>query len=157
MKLFPLFFLFTFSLFSCGMKDSGKKLIKDNYTERIELMNTDREFSEVCEEKGFKAAFVEYIDSNGVLLRPDHLPIVGADAIDYLIQMDDTDFTLEWQPHYVEVAQSADLGFTYGVYALTPISQDTTLYGTYVSIWKKCKDGNWKFVLESTNDGLGAH
>lgn len=139
------------------MQNSSKEQPKDNYSERIDLMNTDRKFSEECGKKGFKTAFIDYIDSNGVFLKPDRMPIVGADAIDYLIQMNDTEFTLEWQPHYADVAKSADLGYTYGVYALSPASKDTVFYGTYVSIWKKNNEGNWKFVLESTNEGLESH
>jgi hypothetical protein len=42
---------------------------------KMEMMNADRAFSKMCEEKGMKTAFIEYLDSNGVLLRPNHLPI----------------------------------------------------------------------------------
>jgi ketosteroid isomerase-like protein len=33
--------------------------------------------------------------------------------------------------------------------------KDTIIYGTYISIWKKQSDGNWKFVLDSGNEGVG--
>jgi ketosteroid isomerase-like protein len=122
--------------------------------EKIVLMQTDKAFSEMSIEKGMKAAFIEYIDSNGVLLKPNQLPIVGANAIDYLIGQNDTSFTLNWQPHNAFVSKSADLGYTYGVYALHPKYADTVLYGTYVSIWKKQGDGRWKFVLDSGNEGI---
>ncbi len=122
--------------------------------EKINLMQTDRAFSEMCVAKGMKAAFIEYIDSNGVLLKPNHLPIVGANAIDYLVQQDDSDYTLNWQPENAFVSRSADLGYTYGVYALHPKNIDTVLYGTYVSIWKRQSDGKWKFVLDTGNEGI---
>ncbi|RYY71468.1 MAG: hypothetical protein EOO13_03015 [Chitinophagaceae bacterium] len=117
-------------------------------------MKTDQAFSDLSLAKGMKHAFIEYIDSNGVLLRPGHLPIVGANAIDFLIQQNDTDYTLNWQPQHAFVSQSADLGYTYGVYALEPKNLDTVLYGTYVSIWKKQDDGKWKFVLDTGNEGI---
>lgn len=122
--------------------------------EKVTLMQTDRAFSEMSVEKGMKAAFIEYIDSNGILLKPGRMPIIGAHAIDYLIQQNDADFVLNWQPYNAMVAASADLGFTYGVYALHPNNADTVLYGTYVSIWKKQGDGSWKFVLDSGNEGI---
>ncbi len=122
--------------------------------EKIALIRTDRAFSDMSVAKGMKAAFIEYIDSNGVLLKPNHLPIVGANAIDYLIAQDDSGYTLNWQPQYAFVSRSGDLGYTYGVYALHPNSIDTVLYGTYVSIWKKQGDGSWKFVLDSGNEGV---
>ncbi len=143
-------------LVSCASQDAKEKKQTVNLTkERIRLMEADKAFSDMCEQKGMKQAFIEYIDSNGVLLRPNTMPIVGAHAIDYLIQYNDTGFTMKWQPHYSHVAEAADLGYTYGVYSVTPSTRDTVLYGTYVSIWKKQKDGLWKFVLDSGNEGLG--
>lgn len=124
--------------------------------EKIELLKADQAFSDMCEEEGMKAAYMEFIDSNGVLLKPDHLPIVGADAIDYLLRQDDASYTLKWQPQNAHVALAADLAYTYGVYAVHPRQVDTVLYGTYVNIWKKQADGRWKFVLDATNEGIGA-
>jgi len=101
-----------------------------------------------------KNAFIEYIDSNGVLLRPGHLPIIGANAIDYLIQQDDTGYTLSWEPRNAEVAKSGEMGYTYGIYAMRPKAKDTVIYGTYVSVWKKQQDGKWKLLLDTGNEGV---
>lgn len=131
-----------------------QKEVPDIVNEKIALMKTDQAFSQMSVEKGMKEAFIEYIDSNGVLLRAGHLPIVGANAIDFLIQQNDTGFVLNWQPQNAFVSKSADLGYTYGVYALQPNSADTVIYGTYVSIWKKQGDGKWKFVLDTGNEGI---
>jgi ketosteroid isomerase-like protein len=120
-----------------------------------QMINADIAFSKLSVEKGVKHAFLEYLDSNGVLLKPGNFPIVGADAIDYLIQMDDSAYTLQWRPRDGMVAQSGELGYTFGVYALKPSAKDTVIYGTYVSIWKKQGDGSWKFVLDSGNEGVG--
>ena len=61
---------------------------------------------------------------------------------------------MTWEPRGGSVANSGELGYTYGVYSLKPNNKDTRLYGTYVSVWKKQADGNWKFVLESQNEGI---
>lgn len=122
---------------------------------KLDLMDADRSFSKLSEEKGMKYAFLEYIDSNGVLLRPNQPPIIGADAVDFLIQQNDTTYTLKWEPKDGFLAQSGELGYTYGIYALLPTSKDTIIYGTYVSIWKKEASGKWKFVLDSGNEGIG--
>jgi len=124
--------------------------------DRFLMMEADRNFSELSAQKGMKNAFLEYIDSNGVLLRSNSLPIVGADAVDYLIQQNDSNYTLTWEPKSGQVAQSGELGYTYGIYTLRPSDKDTAIYGTYVSIWKKQKDGKWKFVLDSGNEGVDA-
>lgn len=145
--------LFSVTLIACNDNTNKKKHVAA--FDKLDMMNTDRAFSKMSEEKGMKAAFIEYLDSNGILLRPNHLPIAGAEAIDYLLQQNDTDYTLTWEPRNGMVARSGDLGYTYGVYALRPTQKDTVLYGTYVSIWKKEKDGKWKFVLDAGNEGIG--
>jgi ketosteroid isomerase-like protein len=122
---------------------------------RIAMMKADVDFSNLSRAKGMKFAFLEYIDSNGVLLRPDTIPVIGADAVDYLLAQNDTGFSLTWKPTGAAVAASGDLGYTYGIYELHPKTKDTLLYGTYVSIWKKQADGKWKFVMDSGNEGIG--
>jgi ketosteroid isomerase-like protein len=137
-------------ILSCKQKQE-KMVVPDKSV----LLESDRAFSKFSYEKGMKAAFLEYLDSNGILLRPDHMPIIGADAVDYLIQQDDSQFSLTWQPQGATIAQSGELGFTYGVYALTPSVKDTVIYGTYTTIWKKQSDGKWKCLLDSGNPGIG--
>jgi ketosteroid isomerase-like protein len=117
------------------------------------IIKADKSFSEMSRQSGMKKAFIEYIDNEGILLRPNHPPIAGADAIDFLSQLNDSTYTLTWEPSGGEIAESGDLGFTYGIYKLE--IEDTLLQGTYVSIWKKQKDGKWKFVLDSGNEGIG--
>lgn len=120
----------------------------------MKMMDTDKAFSQMSREKGMKKAFIEYMDGEGVLLRPNQYPLIGASAIDFLSQVNDTAFTLEWEPQKAYIAKSGELGYTFGIYALKPSAADTILYGTYVSIWKKQPDGSWKFVLDSGNEGV---
>jgi ketosteroid isomerase-like protein len=118
-----------------------------------EILKTDKAFSELSKKEGMKRAFIEYIDNEGILLRPNHLPIIGANAIDYLSQVNDSSYTLTWSPAGGEVAASGELGYTFGIYKLA--LKDTVLKGTYVSIWKKQRDGKWKFKLDTGNEGIG--
>ena len=134
--------------FSCDLKK--ETAIKNPSSD--EIMNADIAFSDMSRQLGMKKAFLEYLDNNGILLRPAHKPLVGADAIDFLTLINDSAYTLTWKPEKAEIARSGDLGFTYGIYELK--TKDTTLKGTYVSIWKKQNDGEWKFVLDSGNEGL---
>jgi len=117
-----------------------------------EILNADIAFSDMSRQLGMKKAFLQYIDNEGTLLRPDHLPLVGADAIDYISALSDTGYTLSWKPVKAEMSKSGDIGYTYGIYELK--LPDTVFRGTYVNIWKKEKDGEWKFVLNSNNPGL---
>lgn len=147
------FTAFIISMHACNLPK--KRWKNDAAKSKEELLKTDRDFSDMSETKGMKAAFLEYIDSNGVLLRPNRLPIVGADAVDYLISLNDTSYKMSWSPKQAVVASSGDLGYTYGLYEVRPAQQDTVLYGTYISIWKREENGKWKFVLDSGNEGIG--
>jgi len=127
----------------------------DNFDYKTEMMEADRAFSKLSEQKGMKQALMQFIDSKGILLRPNTIPIVGGEAINYISQGNDTAYTMTWEPNGGTVAASGDLGYTYGIYSIKPNQRDTVLYGTYVSIWKRYPDGTWKFVLETGNEGIG--
>lgn len=118
-----------------------------------ELINTDKEFSAYSEKHGMHKAFLKYIDENGVMLRDKSMPLVGKQALVKLYEgQNDTSFTLIWKPVKADIAQSGDLGYTYGIWTLKTEKEEKQ--GTYVSIWKKNPEGKWKFVLDSGNDGL---
>jgi len=142
-----LLLIFSQVFFSCNWQSQTSKINSPD-----DILNADIAFSDMCREIGMKKAFLQYIDNEGVLLRPDHLPIIGADAIDYISILSDTAYKLSWRPMHAVIAKSGDIGYSYGTYQLK--INDTTLTGTYVNIWKKESDGEWKFVLNSNNPGL---
>jgi ketosteroid isomerase-like protein len=144
------FFFITLLIISCTSKKPDNNLVDNKFL----LMDTDRSFSKLSEQKGIKFALIQFIDSKGVLLRPASIPIVGGQAIHYVSQLNDTAYTMTWEPKGGNVALSGEMGYTYGVYSVKPNDRDTVLYGTYVSIWKQQTDGKWKFVLQSQNEGI---
>jgi len=125
--------------------------------EKQGLKQVDTDFSNLSIEKGMNHAFLSYADENAVLLKPNSHPIEGFEKLRERYSKPDTSFTLIWKPLYADIAVSLELGYTYGTWELktkdekgTPVSY----YGTYVTIWKKDKNGNWKFVLDTGNSGL---
>lgn len=151
-----LFSVLIFSLISCDFivtkKHTGNNVA---LSQKDSLLAADKAFSEMCVKDGYKQACLEFIDSNGVLLRPNAMPIMGADAVDYISMSNDTGFVMKWEPRQAVVAASGDMGYTFGVYAIEPKGADTTILGNYVNIWRRQSDGKWKFALNSANDGLG--
>ena len=143
--------VFLYSSCDSAKKNNDVILLSNNAA----LLKADNDFAALSAIKGLRQAYLENIDSNGVLLRPNALPIAGADAVDYIIGLKDTGYRMQWKPSNAVVAVSEDLGYTYGVYEIKSSLVDTTLYGTYISIWKKQHDGKWKFVLQSNNEGIG--
>lgn len=140
-----------FFLLSACLKKAEKK---NNADIKAEMIAAEISFSTLSQEKGTRNALMQYIDSNGVLLRPNTLPLVGADAVDFISQGNDTSYTMTWQPKGGSIAASGELGYTYGLYSVTPKNKDTVIYGTYVNIWKKQADGTWKLLLDSGNEGI---
>jgi ketosteroid isomerase-like protein len=145
------FLMIAFFITSCDQLKPNQEKV----TSADEVVNADIAFSDMSRQVGMKKAFMEYIGNDGVLLRPDYLPIIGADAIDFLSQINDTAFKLTWTPTKGGISQSGDLGYTYGVYELT--TADTILKGTYVNVWKKQSDGSWKFIVDSGNPGISSN
>ncbi len=146
--IFLIFLIFT-SL-SCFKKNEKKNPSADKEA----MMAAENAFSGLSEKMGMKKALMEYIDSNGVLLRPDTYPMVAGDAINYISQVNDSAYTMTWRPKGGSVAASGELGYTFGVYTLRSKSIDTLLQGSYVNIWKKQPDGKWKLLLDSGNQGI---
>lgn len=129
---------------------------QDIEKEKDLLKKTDSEFSKLSEEKGANAAFIAYASEGAVMLRANGYPIEGrAAVVETLSRRNDSTFTLVWKPSFADVASSGDLGYTYGTYELKSRPEGKLIgEGTYVTIWKKDKDGNWKFALDAGNEGL---
>jgi ketosteroid isomerase-like protein len=125
---------------------------------KSELMKIDREFSNLSLEIGAHESFLTYIDDSCILLRPNRHPVVGRKKIEEIYSKPDTSFSLSWEPLNADISSSGDMGFTYGIYTIhmdSPEGDKVTKEGTYVTIWKKNKAGEWKFVLDTGNQGLG--
>ncbi|MEO6683619.1 MAG: hypothetical protein ABIN48_12425 [Ginsengibacter sp.] len=120
-----------------------------------EIMEADKEFSDMSKHIGIRKAYTEFMSDEGVLLRPGFLPISGAEAVDYLSTIEDDEYELSWEAEGGMIASSGDLGFTYGVYSLK--TGDTVYKGTYTNIWKKNGNGPWKYVLNTSNSGISSN
>jgi ketosteroid isomerase-like protein len=118
------------------------------------ILTADRAFSKASLENGWVDAFLEFAEDSAVLLRPNAPPIEGKlFLIAYLSQYGDTVSQLSWEPKAGLMAVSGELGYTYGIWTMT---QGDTLErkGTYVTVWRKNSEGQWKWVLDTGNDGL---
>ncbi|MCK5029474.1 MAG: hypothetical protein KAR57_07565 [Bacteroidales bacterium] len=126
--------------------------------EKEELLQTDIDFSNRSYEVGNHKAFLEYASPNVVLLKPDSYPIIGKPAMKELYdQLSDSGYRLTWKPNYGKVANSADLGYTFGIFLLEITEGEQkgrVIQGTYCSIWEKNAKGEWRFVLDTGNSGL---
>ena len=145
-KIIPLLLLILF--ISCHSEK------KQEY-QANELLETDLAFSAMSEELGVNHAFMHFCAREGVLLRENTRPVEGqSSVIKYLANINDDALVLTWEPLHARVAKSGELGYTYGIYELVIKESGKSEKGTYVSIWTK-QDQEWKWVLDSGNQGLG--
>lgn len=118
------------------------------------LINADKEFSDFSVKNGFHKAFIAFADDSVIILKDKHLPLVGKNNLIKSYEgQSDTALILSWKPLHAAIAQSGDLGFTYGIW--TRVVHKDTIKGTYLTVWKKNESGVWKFIADTGNDGLG--
>lgn len=121
-----------------------------------EVMEADRNFSKMATEKGVAEAFIYYADEKVIKPSPGQQPLVGKFALIESYKKNPPQYSLTWEPLRAEA--SGKLGYTFGGYTLKSKNsegRDTTLYGNYVSIWKRKNDGSWRYVIDTGNQTPG--
>ncbi len=155
MKTF-LYSLSAVALFACTSKTT---VTTDIETSKKQLLSVDSAFSAMSEQKGMAVAFLSYADSNVVELNDGEYPTMGIRALaDRLRNTENSKFVISWRPAKCEVAQSGELGYTFGMWRIDmalPNGSDTVTFGNYVSVWKKNASGDWKFVLDAGTSAPG--
>jgi ketosteroid isomerase-like protein len=121
---------------------------------RESLRKTELAFAASVAQKD-RAAFRSFIADDAIFLGQS--PLRGREAI----EKDWESFfapdapLLEWQPVDAEVLPTGDLGMTRGPYTLTTKDshgETRRSHGTFMSIWRRQKDGEWK--IEPIDDTL---
>jgi uncharacterized protein (TIGR02246 family) len=147
----PIVLLIVFLLGLVGFEDSLSA--GDAETDvRERLMQADRDFDRATAEAGTEG-WVSYFAEDGLMFGNDGRITMGAEAIREAMEpaFANPDFSLRWEPVDADVSSADDLGYTHGKYTLTttnPEGEQVTLYGKYVTIWKKQPDGAWRVVVD---------
>jgi ketosteroid isomerase-like protein len=145
-------------LIICAILAVGCQTRHDDRQMANEIMETDRNFNKMAQEKGLTEAFVHYADEAVILMRENEYPIIGKYEL-MLSTRENTwsDKQLRWEPLRAEA--SVNLGYTFGSYQLQTRTadglRDTTIHGNYVSVWKRKRDGSWRYVVDGGNDTPG--
>lgn len=120
-------------------------------------MQADRDFSDYSIKHGKNAAFVKFATEDVTFIGPNNYPLVGLTVLEARqSNKPDSTYVLAWEPIYARAAESGELGYTYGIWQLK-IKSDSTKNskGTYVTIWQRQSNGEWKYVFDTGHDGLG--
>jgi len=96
---------------------------------------------------------IEFAHDSVILLKPNRMPIIGKQSlIDSYKGLNDSNQLLTWKPAKAIIAESGELGYTYGFW--TFVAQNDTSHGKYLTVWKKYANGKWKYIADIGNDGL---
>jgi ketosteroid isomerase-like protein len=114
-------------------------------TDLEKIIETEQTFVRACEQKGAKQAFLEHLAPDGVVFNPN--PVNGRDF--WKLQKDSPAVILR-RPAYADVSSNSMLGYTTGQWEFRPNGASDTpiVFGQYVTIWEKQKDGAYKVALD---------
>lgn len=117
-----------------------------------EIGKTEKDFEKMAAEKGLAEAFWYFADSNAVIKRKNDSLVQGKDNIKLFFSAEYfKTATVKWSPDFIDASSTGDMGYTYGKY--TWQSKDSSgkvdeAKGIFHTVWKKQKDGSWKFVWD---------
>jgi ketosteroid isomerase-like protein len=109
------------------------------------MVESERKFYQAGQEKGTRAAFLEFLAEDGIVFRPG--PMNGKEV---WTKRPATGLDLVWEPTFAVIARSGDFGYDTGPakWRANKKEKEFSGYGQFVSIWKKRKDGSWRVALD---------
>ena len=122
---------------------------KDQVNDLKSMVETERAFSRMSEEKGTREAFAAFIAEDGILFRPT--AVFGKKWMqEHPLPPSAVRSLLSWQPIFAAVSRAGDLGFTTGPWQFKPDIKDAkpAAFGNFMTVWKKQPDGVWRFALD---------
>ena len=103
-------------------------------------------------EKSISEAFYYFADENAVVNRGNDSLIFGKENIRHYYETRNLrNATVNWTPDFVSVADDGTLGYTYGKYiwkVMKESGDSAVAKGVFHTVWKKQKDGTWKYVWD---------
>jgi ketosteroid isomerase-like protein len=122
---------------------------------RAALIGADSAFSARSVAEDVAVAFSTYVAPDGAVLSGGPGILYGPDAIRKAFAGAARTLTLTWSPRLAEIAGSGDLGFTVG--EATTRSRNNAgpprvSYSKYLTVWRRQRDGTWRFVVDGGND-----
>ena len=112
-----------------------------------ELIRADSSFSAMSVAQGAKPAFLAYATEDAISFGGGPGMNEGRQAIGAAFDGFPSGAVLTWWPVAAVIAESGDLGCTVGEAKIESLKQ----YSKYLTIWRRQRDGSWKFVADGGN------
>ena len=119
------------------------------------IRKADGDWLKAVQSKDIIKVLAFYRDDAAWLLR-DTTPIRGKEGIQSVWSglFATPGSWIQWEPTTADVSVSGDLGYSEGTYEMRYSDQQGKTIdqkGSYVTIWKKNKDGAWKLAVDISN------
>jgi ketosteroid isomerase-like protein len=109
------------------------------------VVAAEKAFAKAAAEKGTRAAFLEYLAEDSVVLAPG--PVPGRATWEGRPVRPSL---LSWFPVVADVSLAGDLGYTTGPWELRPKGKEDTnvLHGFYTTFWRRQADDSYKLLFD---------
>ena len=115
-----------------------------------EIAQADIAMSKLATKEGFYKALLAYAEDSVKIMREGKLPIMSKSEAQTNWADKPVITELTWKPVRVEASEKGDMGYSFGY--STYQGKDTVTYTNYCTIWRRQKDGSWKFVFDGGNN-----
>lgn len=148
MKILSYFIPAFLVLAGCSPKSETKSL---TYT-KLQIIQTEKDFEKLVAQKGLAQGFYHFADSNAVIKREHDTLIIGkANIRNYYLNPKYKNASVTWSPDAIIISVAGDMASTYGKYSWAikdSIGKERTSKGIFHTVWKKQKDGSWKYIWD---------
>jgi len=109
------------------------------------LVETEKSFARTAEEKGTRAAFLEFLADDGVIFNP-----TANNGKEVWRARPESISLLAWSPAFADISSNGIIGYTTGDWEFRPKGKtdEPKAFGQFMTIWRKQADGNFKAVLD---------
>ncbi|MFN8278859.1 MAG: nuclear transport factor 2 family protein [Saprospiraceae bacterium] len=149
MKSPVLIFLFCFFI-SIGLAQKSRPSNEKKFI--AEIMSVERSFGEDLRAKGVAYAFEYYAADEAVIRRGNDSLITGRKGIRHFYDQEQfREAKAWWTPDHIDVSRDGTLASSYGHYRWEFREPDGSIReysGIFHTIWKRQKDGSWKYVWD---------
>ena len=146
MRFFKYIVFLSFILISCE---------NDLETEKINLINVDKSFALTAKKIGTANAFKKFLSDDAIQIVSGKETKGKLKIYENLKNSFSSELILNWEPEGVNVAESGELGYTWGSYVVMKkgsikdqISDEIIFNGKYLNIWEKIDNGSWKVKID---------
>ena len=117
-----------------------------------QIITIEKQFETELNAHGVAFAFEKFADADAVIKRQNDTLIRGSKEIGKFYSGDFfKNAKAYWKPDFVDISKDGTMAYTYGKYhwEVTDGSGKTTeFHGVFHTVWKKQKDGSWKYVWD---------